>query len=151
MAAVPPALGTRLRMELELLFDREPWRKAIWLLQQWSALSLLDCQLQRDSRLCRRLAQGKRLGLPGLVVLVAAAADPVSLASRLQIFRQHQLWLQGLMNCRDWLGNEVKREAWRSWSALDWTQRLERQRWSSEVVALALLDNTSFRRPLLRW
>ncbi len=151
LAAVPPALGTRLRMELELLFDREPWRKALWLLQQWSAMSLLDCQLQRDSRLSRRLAQGRRLGLPALAVLVAAATDPVSLASRLQIPRQQQLWLQGLMNCRDWLANEVTREAWSSWGALDWTQRLERQRWPSEVVALAVLDNTSFRRPLLRW
>ena len=149
--AVPPALGTRLRMELELLFECEPWRKALWLLQQWSAMSLLDCQLQLDSRLFRRLAQGIRLGLPALVVLAAASADPLSLASRLQIPRQQQLWLQGLMNCRDWLENEVKREAWNSWSALDWTQRLERRRWSSEVVALAVLDNTSFRRPLLRW
>ncbi len=149
--AVPPALGTRLRMELELLLDREPWYEALMLLQQWSAMPLLDRGLQRDSRLSRRLVQGMRLGLPALVVLVAAASDPVSLASRLQIPRQQQIWLGQLMDCRQWLNDEVSRMDWSSWDAQGWTQHLEQRRWSPEVVALAVLDNTSFRRPLLRW
>ena len=55
------------------------------------------------------------------------------------------------MCCRQWLEGEVTGELWRGWGALDWTQRLEKQCWSPEVVALAVLDNTSFRRPLLRW
>ena len=149
--AVPPALGTRLRMELELLLDREPWREALRLLQQWSAMPLLDGQLQQDLRLSRRLVQGVRLGLPALAVLVAAAADPLSLASRLQIPHQQQIWLGELIACRNWLDREVSLEAWSGWDAFDWTQRLEQQRWSPEAVALAVLDNTSFRRPLLRW
>ena len=149
--AVPPALGTRLRMELELLLDREPWDQALKLLQQWSALSVLDRGLQWDSRLHRRLVQGARLGLPALAVLVAAAVDPLSLASRLQIPHQQQIWLGELIACRDWLDSEVSLEAWTGWDAFDWTQRLEQQRWSPEAVALAVLDNTSFRRPLLRW
>ena len=45
----------------------------------------------------------------------------------------------------------MNRDAWSGWDALEWTQRLEQQRWSPEAVALAVLDNTSFRRPLLRW
>ena len=151
LEAVPPALGTRLRMELELLLDREPWDQALQLLHQWSALSVLDAGLQQDSRLHRRLVQGRRLCLPALVVLVAAAADPVSLGSRLQIPRQQQVWLGELVKCRRWLDLEVNRDAWSGWDALEWTQRLEQQRWSPEAVALAVLDNTSFRRPLLRW
>ena len=151
LEAVPPALGTRLRMELELLLDREPWDQALKLLRQWSALPLLDGRLQQDSRLHRRLVQGMRLGLPALVVLVAAATDPVSLASRLQIPHQQQVWLGELVQCRQWLDREVLREAWSGWDALDWTTRLEQQHWSPEAVALAVLDNTWFRRPLLRW
>ena len=149
--AVPPALGTRLRMELELLLDREPWPEALTLLRQWSAMPVLDGGLQRDPRLHRRLVQGMRLGLPAIGVLVAAAADPVSLASRLQLPRQQQHWIDALADCRQWLHQEVSRESWHHWSALDWTQRLEEKRWAPEVVALAVLDNTSFRRPLLRW
>ena len=151
LEAVPPALGTRLRMELELLLDREPWDQALKLLHQWSAWPVLDGRLQWDSRLHRRLVQGMRLGLPALVVLVAAATDPVSLASRLQIPHQQQIWLGELVQCRQWLDREVHREAWSGWDALDWTKRLEQQHWSPEAVALAVLDNTCFRRPLLRW
>ena len=151
LEAVPTALGTRLRMELELLLDREPWDQALKLLHQWSAWPVLDGRLQWDSRLHRRLVQGMRLGLPALVVLVAAATDPVSLASRLQIPHQQQIWLGELVHCRQWLDREVHREAWSGWDALDWTKRLEQQHWSPEAVALAVLDNTCFRRPLLRW
>ena len=151
LQAVPPALGTRLRMELELLLDREPWPEALTLLRQWSAMPVLDGGLQRDPRLHRRLVQGMRLGLPAIVVLVAAAADPVSLAVRLQLPRQQQIWIEALADCRQWLHQEVSRESWHHWGALEWTQRLEEKRWAPEVVALAVLDNTSFRRPLLRW
>ena len=151
MDAVPPALGTRLRMELELLFEREPWQEALTLLQQWSAMPLLDPALQRDCRLRRRLVQGIRLALPALVVLVAAAGDPVGLASRLQLPRQQQLWLDQLVDLRHWLDDEVSQLPWVGWGALDWTRHLEQKRWAPEVVALAVLDNNAFRRPLLRW
>ena len=148
---VPPALGTRLRMELELLLSREPLHDALTLLKQWSAMPLLDSGLQRDPRLSRRLVQATRLGLPALAVLVAAASDPLSLAARLQIPGQQQIWLEGLIDLRHWLMDEVKQQDWTCWGALEWTQHLEKNRWSPEVVALAVLDNTSFRRPLLRW
>ena len=87
VVSVPPALGTRLRMELELLLDREPWEEALGLLRAWSAMPLLDPCLQADPWLTRRLHQAKRLGLPALAALVAAASDPCSLALRLQIQR----------------------------------------------------------------
>ena len=151
MDAVPPALGTRLRMELELLFECEPWQEALTLLQQWSAMPLLDPALQRDCRLCRRLVQGSRLELPALMVLAAAAGDPVGLASRLQLPHQQQLWLNQLVDIRHWLDDEVSELPWDGWGALDWTRRLEQKRWAPEVVALAVLDNNAFRRPLLRW
>merc|ERR1711927_49371 len=51
---VPPALGTRLRMELELLFENEPWLKALGLLQEWGGLVLLDPLLASNAKLIRR-------------------------------------------------------------------------------------------------
>jgi len=149
--SVPPALGTRLRMELELLLDLEPSREALKLLQQWSAMPLFDDGLQREPRLSRRLFQAKRLGLPALSALVAAASDPVSLALRLQVPHRQQIWLEALTDLRCWLELHVQCQPWSQWGALDWTQRLEQKHWPHEAVALAVLDNSPFRRPLLRW
>ena len=53
--SAPPALATRLRMELERLLEREPWPQALDLLEQWEALPLLDVQLQQDPRRTERL------------------------------------------------------------------------------------------------
>ena len=62
--AAPPALASRLRMELDRLLEREPWPQALDLLQQWQALPLLDVQLQQDPHRTQRLRSAQRLGLP---------------------------------------------------------------------------------------
>ena len=151
VVSVPPALGTRLRMELELLLDREPWEEALDLLRGWSAMPLLDPSLQTDPSLTRRLHQATRLGLPALAALVAAASDPCALALRLQIPRQQQCWLEALIELRRWIVVEVLPKPWGGWGALEWTRRLEQNRWPAEVVALAVVDNLPCWRPLLRW
>ena len=92
--AAPPALATRLRMELERLLEREPWPQALDLLDQWQAMPLLDPQLQNDSRRTQRLRWSRRLGLPLMPALLLGAADPVAVAQRLQIPGKQQQWLQ---------------------------------------------------------
>merc|ERR1711995_30972 len=72
----PPALASRLRMELERLLDHEPWPVALDLLVSWQAMALVDPGLQRDAERTRRLRWGKRLGLPLMSALLAAASDP---------------------------------------------------------------------------
>jgi poly(A) polymerase len=148
--AVPPSLGTRLRMELDLLLEWEPWPEALALLQEWTAMSLLDSGLQNEPRLERRLRWAARLGLPALVALVAAASNPIALGQRLQIPRQQQRWLEELIELRRWLLQELA-QPWDEWTALDWTHRIEAGRWSVEAVALAVVDNPPCRQPLLRW
>ena len=94
----PPALGTRLRMELELLFQREPWRQALHALQQSGGLALLDSQLQQDAAWVRRLHWAQRLAVPLLPALIAGAANPLDLAERLQVpHRDHKLLAQLLL------------------------------------------------------
>ena len=149
--AVPPALGTRLRMELDLLLEQEPWHEALGLLQKWTAMSLLDPGLQSEPRLKRRLDWAARLGLPAMAALVAAASDPIALGQRLQIPLQQQRWLQELIELRTWLEAEEISHACSDWGALEWTRRIESGRWSVESVALAVVDNPPCRRPLLRW
>ncbi|KMM16912.1 tRNA nucleotidyltransferase [Synechococcus sp. GFB01] len=143
----PPALGTRLRMELELLLEREPWRPALAALQRWGALALLDRQLQLDRRWRQRLWWAQRFGLPLMVALVAGAADPLALAERLQLpHRQHRLLAQ-------WL--ELRRRLTEAGSlpadAALWCALLEAPGLSPEAVALALAAGGLRRRPLLRW
>jgi len=167
----PSALGTRLRMELELLLAREPWPEALGALQHWGALGLLDGQLEADRGWRRRLRWAERLGLPLLVALVAGAADPLALAERLQLpHRQHKLLAQWLelrrrwqqLDCRSAGEPAANADRPSAWGAPEWCQWLEAPGLSSDAVALELVfgagGSSSFavvasapRRPLLRW
>jgi poly(A) polymerase len=145
-AQAPAALGTRLRMELDLLLEREPWRAALRALQQWGGLALLDGQLQEDRGCRRRLVWAERLALPLLAALVAGAADPLALAERLQIpHRQHRLLAQWLQ-LRRRLPHRTGDLTVPAWCAL-----LESPGHGPEAVGLALAMGDGPRRPLLRW
>ena len=144
----PPALATRLRMELERLLEREPWPQALDLLDQWQALPLLDAQLQRDPGRTQRLHWARRLGLPLMPALLAGAADPVALAERLQIPGKQQQWLKQCGALCDWLmDNPPCLQA----SPSIWSTALEQKGWQPEAVALAVTLRPKQWRPLLRW
>ena len=133
--AAPPALATRLRMELERLLEREPWPQALDLLEQWQAMPLLDPQLQNDPRRTQRLRWSRRLGLPLMPALLLGAADPVAVAQRLQIPGKQQQWLQQCGALCDWLVDaSPPLEA----SPSIWSTALEQQGWPPEAVALAV-------------
>jgi poly(A) polymerase len=145
----PAALGTRLRMELELLLEREPWPEALERLQSWGGLALLDPQLQRDLHWRRRLRWAARADLPPLAALVATAADPLAVAERLQLpHRQHQL-LAGLLRLRNRLA--ALPPAAGQGPPSGWAALLEEHGWVPEAVPLALACGFRPRRPLLRW
>lgn len=144
---VPPALGTRLRMELELLLEREPWEAALTCLQAWGALLLVDPALQADAGWRLRLRWARRCGLPLLAALLAGSEAAASVATRLQLPHGQQRLLAQLA---------LLRQAWRSCqarpsTALAWSTFLEQPGWSPEAVALALVSGALPRRPLLRW
>ncbi|MCT0208480.1 CCA tRNA nucleotidyltransferase [Synechococcus sp. CS-1332] len=144
---VPPALGTRLRMELELLLDREPWEEALACLQAWGALVLVDPALQADSSWRRRLRWAQRFGLPLLAALLASSEAATAVATRLQLPHGQQRLLAQLA---------LLRQAWqvcaaRPSTALAWSTFLEQPGWSPEAVALSLVSGALPRRPLLRW
>ena len=145
----PPALSTRLRMELDRLFLNEPWARALDHLEAWQAMPLLDPALQQDPLRKRRLRRARSLGLPLLPALLAAATDPAASARRLQIPGQQLLWLEQLAELRHWLqqNNSPALEAQPS----VWTAAIEAQGWRPEAVALAVCAGVPSWRPLLRW
>lgn len=102
----PPALGSRLGMELALLLQQEPWRQGLALLQRWGALDLVDWSgaLQRDSAWRRRLRRAARWNLPLLPALLMGAADPLDVAQRLQLPMAQQRLMAQTLALRDWLG-----------------------------------------------
>ena len=158
----PAALGTRLRMELELLLEREPWPQALAALQRWGALVLLDPQLQADRSWPRRLRWAQRLGLPLMVALVAGASDPLALAERLQLpHGQHKL-LASWLALRERLAEEGAGGGaalgGTAGDAVSWCALLEAPGCSADAVALGLVCSAGgvkpwrqWRRPLLRW
>jgi poly(A) polymerase len=146
----PPALATRLRMELELLLEREPWPQALRLLQRWGGMVLLDQALQADPSGCRRIRWAERAGLPRLVALVAGAADPIALAERLQLPHRQQGLLQACQRLRHELA-QLEPQVSAAWLPSTWTLWLEHRPRAVEAVALALACGAVPRRPLLRW
>jgi poly(A) polymerase len=146
-ANAPPALATRLRMELELLLEREPWPQSLALLQQWGGLGLLDPGLQRDHRWRRRLRWARRFRLPLLTVFVASAEEALPLARRLQLPHRTIRLIQRLHDLCARLDQITDLPHAPSF----WTSVLEASGTTPEAVALALVCEQRPRRPLLQW
>ena len=147
-AKAPPALASRLRMELDRLLEREPWQEALDYLEQWQALALLDQALQIDPQRSRRLRWAARLGLPLLPVLLAAASEPEAVAERLEIPGRQQQWLKQLPTLQRWLSCEAPSV---NASPAAWTEAVEGRGWSPELVALAVALRPPQWKSLLRW
>jgi len=153
----PPALGTRLRRELELLLEAEAetWRGGLVRLQEWGGLLLLDPLLQQDQTWLRRLHWASRFRVPRLLALIAGADDPLALAERLQLPQRHHKLLEQLLHLRHCLAPSPQgadpRAAGLPETPWHWCQLLEAPGLSSAAVALALACGLGPRRPLLRW
>ena len=151
VASAPPALSTRLRMELELLFEEKSWLHALQCLEDWGAFPLLDPGLQTDPRRELRLRRAARLGLPLMGVFLLGADDPLKVAERLQLPLEQIRWLRQAQEILCWLGSDEIRTRQLSWTPADWTEALERRGWSAEGIAFALVESEQHWRPLLRW
>ncbi len=150
-ARAPAALATRLRRELELLLERDNWRRALAHLQGWGGLLLLDPALQADRHWRRRLRWAQRLRLPPIVALIAVAEQPLPLAERLQLPHRHHTLLARFLVLRDGLALELPPAGPLGPSVGQWCERLETPGLSPSAVALALACGIGPRRPLLRW
>ena len=161
-----PALGARLRMELELLFAETNWRGALALLEQWRGLELMQrgwlrlprgsaCFLSRFGRWGADLEPAftaAELRLFALIDLASgAAADKQAIAERLQI--PQRLWelLGQAAELRHWLQRERPSNGWRP---SQWTAALEQPGNGGQPLAVLLVllqPGEPARYYLLRW
>jgi poly(A) polymerase len=167
--AAAPALGARLRMELELLLEEETWGEALELMQRWGGLELLQpgwrqlsqhwlVMLQRLGRWGVGLApdwSAAELRLVGLLALMPAlAAEQLALAQQLQLSHRQQRLLEQLQGLSTWLSENAA--AGQNWRPSQWTAALEHPGGAGHPLAVLLLLSLGRcgpgqRRPLLRW
>lgn len=142
-----PGLSSRLRMEMELLLEREPWAIALQLLQSWGGFRLFDTTLQDDHHWRRRLHWADRFALSPLAALLAVCADPVLVAQRLQLPHREIQMLGAFLALRERLATlPALPELPSQWAAF-----LEGSGCTPDAVALCVASGCGPRRPLLRW
>jgi poly(A) polymerase len=149
--AAPPALATRLRMELELLVQREPWPTALLLLQTWGGLAILDAGLQAHETWRRRSHWSSRLQVPSLLAVIAGADEPLVLGRRLQLPQRWLVQLERALRLKLQLQALSEQGDLMTWRPSQWCLFVEAPGFGPHVVALALLMGAVPRRPLLDW
>ncbi len=147
----PPALSTRLRLELELLIYQERWDIALKNLQSWGALVLLDHGLQNDLGWERRLRWAKRLNVNLLTALIAGANNSLSLASRLQLPKRQQDLLKESFEIEEFLNRSNLYKESILWTPSKWSKSIENNHWNPQAVALTICKGGPMWRELLRW
>ena len=173
MAAWPwpddaPALASRARMELELLFSEDCWRQALGLLEAWNALELIQRGWRalppRSGAWLQRLGpwghaidpnwNAEELRLVGLLWLIPHQNNLLAIAERLQLAHRQQQLLSRTLELQSWL-QSLNPETTDRWEASDWTFALEERGAKAEpLTALMLLGPNHHQhhtRPLLRW
>ena len=162
-----PALASRSRMELELLFSESCWRSAIELLESWRGLELIQRGWQalpaRSAAWLQRLGRwgkaihpnwsAEELRLVGLLWLVPLQQNLLGVAERLQLAHRQQQLLSRSLELQTWLQG-LSPETTDRWKASDWTDALEERGAKTEPVMVLMLlgpKHQPLRRPLLRW
>ncbi len=147
----PPALATRLGMELELLFKKEKWAPCIQVLKKWGALVLLDDDIQNNPLLIRQICWGLRLGLNPITVLIARASNPISLAVRLQLPEKEKSLLKERHSIINAYSSIDFLQKVQNWGALEWSEEIESSHWQPEAIALTICTGSPVWKELLRW
>ena len=147
----PPALATRLRMELELLLEEEPWEEAFIFLQDWGGFLLLDDNLQRDKTWKKRIETALAFGLTPLTSFIAGTSNRFSISKRLQIPRKQQKLLQELDELQKFFTEIYSSQEYIKWKPSDWCTAIEDHNWQLDTISLAIALEIPLWESLLKW
>ena len=147
----PPSLGVRLRMELELLLNHEPWEKALQYLQDWGALLLLDKALQNDHEWKRRIHWASKLKANTLTALVAGTSNSPAIAKRLQLPLHQQKMLSESLAIQKFTNELYVANGYLNWQPSNWCKAIEEANWHSDAIAITICLRTPLWKPLFKW
>ena len=147
----PPALATRLRMELEILFEKEHWEQSIQSLQEWGAVSLVDKSLQEDSQWKKRIENALELKINPLLAWIAGSKNAKDIAARLQLPIRQQKVLNESLQVKEFLSNIFLTKEYWDWTPAVWTFLIEDAKWQADSIGLAICQEITLYQPLLLW
>ena len=149
--AAPPALAVRLRRELELLLEKEPWPEALEFLQHCGGLRLLDQSIQEDPKWHQRLLLAEHYQLPRLLSLIAVSNQAAELAQRLKIPQSQQKLLEQMLQFRRRVQHFRMHHSAISQPPSVWCQLFEEPVMNPPAVALAYVTGSEPSQTMLRW
>ena len=147
----PTSLSSRLRMEIELLLEKEPWEKAIYKLQKWGALVLLDQNIQRDLDWEIRIRWARKLNVKPLTALIAIAKDPFGLSLRLHLASKQQFLLKEAIELKLLMEKLNEENDHKDWGAWEWCNRIEIKNWDKEAISILICLRIPLWKILYRW
>ncbi|WP_320668263.1 CCA tRNA nucleotidyltransferase [Prochlorococcus sp. MIT 1307] len=147
----PPALATRLRLEMELLFHEELWAEALENLQSWGGLVLLESGLQADKGWGNRLKKASELGVDLLTAFLAGSRNPGVVAARLQLPQHQQQILIQSLEIQKFLCDLLERKEYLSWTPSIWSHEIESNNWHCDAIALSICNGGPIWRPFYKW
>ena len=149
--SVPPALGTRLKSEIDLLLNQKEWKSGITLLQEWGGLILLDENIQKDSSWQNRIINGLELGLNPLTLLILPSKNSINLAKRLNLSHKQQEIIRDRIEFEKWLDKVTTKKESICWSNAKWCLEIESGKWHPEAIALSISMRKKNWEILLKW
>ncbi len=147
----PPALASRLGMELNLLLNNEPWVAALKLLQSWGALSLINLDIQKDNSWQERITLSQDFNLQPLTILLSNSQDPIPVAKRLGLSKIQEIILSESCNLNQLFNNLSSSEEYFSWSASRWSNMIEANCKRADSVAILICKKHILSHYLLHW
>ncbi len=148
---VPPALSSRLKMELDLIFEQEDWEEVFKLLETFNALDLIDESLQTNSNLFTQIHRGISLGINPILLLVSGSKNPINLANRLNLHHRERRFLTESMEIKKLVSTPKIIKNSYSLKPSEWCKIIEDINPNPYSVALAACITDSARKPLLNW
>ncbi len=146
-----PALSTRLKLEINLLLNHEPWSKALTYLQSWGGLILFSQDIQSDKDLKRRIKWALRLKIDPLTALISGTENSIKIAERLQLLKTEQLIIKQSLDIKKHFEHIKMRADYLNWSAHEWCTQIESRGWRNDSIALSICLKIPCWKSLVRW
>tara|TARA_Y100001970_G_C14254593_1_gene874281 strand:+ start:1167 stop:2417 length:1251 start_codon:yes stop_codon:yes gene_type:complete len=143
----PEAIGTRLRMELELLLNEKNYQLAFKKMNEWGVISLFNSDLVIDNKFFRSFLWGERLGLNKLLIFISSINSYSEIIDRLSLSEKNNKIIEEYHKITKELDNISEK----SFSPGELTDYIELNRYNKEAILLYISKGNKSWSLLLRW